>query len=298
MRAHRQTTLAKPVSLAGVGLHSGTECRAVLRPASAGSGVSFRRVGAGGDVEAEIRASVSSVAETRLCTCLANDSGRTIATVEHLLAAIAVTSVDNMIVDVDGDELPILDGSAAPFVEAIERAGVETLAAARSAIRVREAVEARDGDRLIRIEPLDRRVLDIEIDFDDPAIGAQSMSIDLDDPAAMRRLSHARTFCRLADVTAMRAAGLSLGGSLDNAIVIDGDRILNPTGLRDPKEFVLHKALDLLGDLRLAEVPIIGRITARRPGHDLNARFLKGLLAERGAYDRVLLDVREARISA
>ncbi|MFZ5616777.1 MAG: UDP-3-O-acyl-N-acetylglucosamine deacetylase, partial [Pseudomonadota bacterium] len=144
----------------------------------------------------------------------------------------------------------------------------------------------------------DGRMLDIEIDFEDPAIGAQAMSIDLDDPAAMRRLAHARTFCRLADVTAMRAAGLSLGGSLDNAIVIDGDRILNPAGLRDPKEFVLHKALDLLGDLRLAEVPIIGRITARRPGHELNTRFVRRLLAERGAYDRVLLNAPEARVSA
>lgn len=297
MHALQQTTLAKAVFLSGTGLHSGAPCRAALRPARADLGVVFRL--ANKDRPASlIPASVGAIAATRLSTSLADASGATIATVEHLMAAVMITGVDNLLVDVSSAELPILDGSAAPFVEAIDRAGVKQLSAARQSIKLMAPIEVSDGDRRIRATPYDGRLLDIAIAFDDAAIGAQSLSIDLDDAPSMRRLAQARTFCRLADVDAMREAGLSRGGSLDNAIVVDGGRILNPQGLRDPAEFALHKALDLIGDLRLAGAPILARIEARRPGHDLNARFLKRLFADRAALERVVAPVAAARVSA
>lgn len=278
MTASRQTTIENSVSLIGVGLHSGADCRVVIGPAAANAGVVFR-LGNG----AEIRAAASSVADTRLCTRLANGAGDTVGMVEHLMAAFAIASLDNAILEIEGPELPILDGSAAPYVEAIEKAGVVALAALRPEIRIVAPFDFRDGPRLLRAEPHDGRLIDIAIEFDDPAIGAQSLTLDLDRPEDRRRLAQARTFCRLADVEAMRRAGLSLGGSLDNAIVVDGGRILNPEGLRDPSEFALHKTLDLVGDLRLAGWPIIGKISAQRPGHDVNARFLQHLLASSSA---------------
>ncbi len=279
MTAPRQTTIQKPVSLTGVGLHSGADCRVVIGPAASNAGIVFRT-----ENGAELRAAAAAVADTRLCTRLGNDAGDTVGMVEHLMAAFAIASLDNAIIDIEGPEAPILDGSAAPYVEAIEAAGVVALTAARPAIRIVAPLEFRDATRVIRAEPHDGRIIEIAIDFDDAAIGVQSLTLDLDRPEDLRRLAQARTFCRLADVEAMRRAGLSLGGSLDNAIVVDGGRILNPGGLRDPGEFALHKALDLVGDLRLAGWPIIGKISARRPGHDLNARFLRHLLASSTAW--------------
>lgn len=279
MTAPRQTTISNSVSLAGVGLHSGADCRVVIGPAAADAGIVFRK-----ESGAVVRAAAAAIADTRLCTRLANDAGDAVAMVEHLMAAFAITSLDNAIIEIDGPELPILDGSAAPYVNAIEAAGVVALSALRPAIVVRAPVEYGDGARVIRAEPHDRRIIEVAIAYDDAAIGAQSLTLDLDQPEDLRRLSRARTFCRLADVEAMRRDGLSLGGSLDNAIVVDGGRILNPEGLRDPGEFALHKALDLIGDLRLAGWPIIGKISARRPGHDLNARFLRHLLASSSAW--------------
>ncbi len=287
MHIVRQTTLAKPVTLSGVGLHSGADCSVTMRPALADSGIVFRvpdgrrRQGA-----VLIPAAAESIADTRLCTSLGAVGGPVIATAEHVLAAAVIASIDNLVIDVEGGELPILDGSAAPYLDAIERAGARTLRPAKSVIRIIEPVEICDGDRMIRAEPLDGRIIEVAIAFDAGAIGEQSLAIDLNDPASRTRLAHARTFCRLSDVDAMRAAGLSRGGSLDNAIVVDGDQILNPTGLRDPQEFVLHKALDLVGDLALAGAPIIGRIIARRPGHDLNTRFVRALLARKTAFER------------
>jgi UDP-3-O-[3-hydroxymyristoyl] N-acetylglucosamine deacetylase len=279
MTAPRQTTIQKSASLSGVGLHSGADCRVVIRPAAADAGVVFRK-----ESGAVVRAAAAAVADTRLCTRLANDTGDAVGMVEHLMAAFAITSLDNAIVEIEGPEVPILDGSAAPYVEAIEASGVVALTSARPAIRIIAPVEFRDGTRIIRAEPHDGRIIEVAIEFDDAAIGAQSLTLDLDRPEHLRRLAHARTFCRLADVEVMRRAGLSLGGSLDNAIVVDGGRILNPEGLRDPSEFTLHKALDLVGDLRLAGWPIIGKISARRPGHDLNARFLRHVLASSSAW--------------
>lgn len=270
-----QTTITHQVRLAGVGLHSGVECQVTINPAPAGSGVGFRRKS--GPV---IPAAFGSIVETERCTRLGARDGDTIDTVEHVMAAFAIASIDNALVEVDGPEMPILDGSARPYVEALRRAGVTMLDADRRALRIVAPIEVRDGARTIRAEPCEQRQIEVAIEFEDPAIGAQALMLDLDREADLLRLQSARTFCRLSEIELMRNRGLGLGGSLANAIVIDGARILNPEGLRDPAEFALHKALDLVGDLRLAGAPIVGRIIAHRPGHSLNARFLGKLLAE------------------
>lgn len=298
MRLLEQTTIAKSVALAGAGVHSGAACRAVVSPATANSGVVFRRISPDGlKTLALIPARPENISDTRFSTTLSSE-GCSIGTVEHMLAALSIVGVDNAVVDVDGAELPILDGSAAPIVEAIEKAGVRRLPARRHALRVVRRFEVADGARLLRIEPFDGRVIEIAIAFPDQAIGAQSLSLDLDRRIDLRRLAGARTFCRLADVEALRAAGFSRGGSLENAVVVDGASVLNPSGLRDPLEFGLHKALDLVGDLALLGAPLIGKVSAIRPGHDLNARFLKAACAADDLFDRVLLAPPAAAASA
>jgi len=280
MHSADQTTLASPATLSGVTLHSGAEARATLRSAEAGSGVVFRAAIAGAPAR-RIKAEAANVIDTRLCTRLGDSGGRSIGTVEHVLAALSICGVDNVLIDVDADEMPILDGSAAPYIEAIRRAGIAPQNAARRDLVIEAAIEVSDGARSIRAEPHEGRLLSVDIDFEAGAIGAQAVRLDLDDERDLARLARARTFCRLSDIDAMRANGLARGGSLDNAIVVDGARILNAGGLRDPEEFALHKALDLVGDLRLAGARLIGRIKARRPGHDLNVRFVRALLASR-----------------
>lgn len=293
-----QTTLASAVSLSGVGVHSGARATAQLKPAPADAGIVIHRLGSiGRAMSAVIPATLDNVADTRLSTTLAS-AGAVIGTIEHILAALSLCDVDNAVIEVDASEAPILDGSAAPIIEAIEKAGFRSLNASRLVIRVLKPVEIEDGARLLRVEPDEGRRLHVAIDFDDPAIGAQSASLDLERASDRRRIGQARTFCRLDDVEALRASGFSRGGSLENAIVVDKGRVLNPGGLRDPHEFALHKALDLVGDLALAGAPILGRFTARRPGHDLNVRFLKALLADRTAYERVALSVPASAASA
>ena len=272
-----ETSVIASAEVAGVGLHSGESVRLRIQPAPAGAGLAFRRSDLGPMAEAS--AKVSNVVATTLGTQLAGDGGSAARTVEHVLAALALNGVDNALLDLTAAEAPIVDGSAAPFAAAIEAAGIQRLSAPRRYLTISTPIELTDGDRLIRAEPFDGRRLDVEIAFDDAAIGAQSTSLDLAEVKARQRLLAARTFCRRADIDAMRAAGFCRGGSLENAIVVDGETILNPEGLRDPDEFVLHKALDLVGDLALVGAPIVGRIVARRPGHDLNTRFA-ALLAE------------------
>lgn len=271
MSVYRQSTLASAVSLDGMGLHTGGDTRITLRPGPADSGIVFFRTD--GD-PIRIDARPSAVSCTQLGTVLRNKDGVEVRTIEHLMAAFSVCEIDNVFVDIAGDETPIFDGSAITFVELIEQAGRVTQQAARSVHIVDKPFEIRDGDRFIRATPFNGRRLNLSISFDEPAIGDQSLSLDLDDHTTMRsRLAPARTFCRLADVEAMRAAGYGLGGSLENAVVVDDGRVLNPTGLRDKQEFALHKALDLLGDLRLAGSAIIGQIEAHKCGHDLNTAF-------------------------
>lgn len=271
----RQRTLAREIEFSGVGLHSGRECRLRLLPASS-DGVVFHRLDQG--CEGVIEAAPEYVVSADHGTSLASrDGGVRVGTIEHLMAALALARVDHATVEIDGPEIPILDGSAAGFVAAIAEAGLAQLDRRRRPIMIEEKFRIGDDRRWIEFAPFAGRHIDIEIDFPDCMIGRQSLSIDLDDPEALVRLSTARTFVRLEEVEALKNAGLIRGGALTNALVVDGDALLNEEALRDRDEFALHKALDLIGDLYLVGAPIIGRITAFRPGHDINTRAAMAL---------------------
>lgn len=276
-----QTTLRRQVSCAGVGLHSGRPIQLSLHPAAANSGVVFRRIDLPG--MPVIPAQYDRVSDLVLCTTLAVDDVK-VATVEHLLAALAGLGIDNVRVDVDGPEVPVMDGSAAPFVDMIEQAGTTKLGVPRRYIRILAPVEVRDGDRVARLEPGVGFAINIAIDFDSAAVGRQTVEIDLEDGAFKAELAAARTFGFAHEVQQLQAMGLARGGSLDNAVVIDGDRILNEGGLRFGDEFARHKALDALGDLYLAGAPIIGRFHGERSGHALNSRLLHELFAQSEAW--------------
>ena len=274
----RQCSLGQSAVFEGVGLHSGEDCRVIVNPAPVDAGLLFvRRDGPGAAVDgdafrATIAASPENVVRSDHGTTLGNAFGASIATVEHLLAALAISQIDNAFIDVTGPEIPILDGSAAPFMQGFETAGMQTQSAHRPTFDVTEPVHIVDGDRSILIEPADDFSLKVDIDFEDCLIGRQSLSVTLSDAEEIARIASARTFCRLTEVDALRRAGLIRGGSLDNSLVVDGERLLNGAGLRDSHEFVLHKALDLIGDLYLLGMPVRGAVHAIRPGHDLNCR--------------------------
>lgn len=286
MSVQIQKSIARPVTLSGVGLHTGEPAQLVLMPAQAFFGVSFvrtdllaQRGGAFSLDAATIPVSPRLVRDARLGVWLENAAGASVRTVEHLLAALSLAGVDNVLIEIDGPEVPILDGSAGEFLDLIRGAGVKPLDAPRRAIVVDEPVRIDHGERFVEALPCDTAEIEVTIDFEDAAIGRQSIAFRLGDEAVAKRLATARTFCLLREVEAMRAAGLGRGGSLDNALVVDGDRLLNESGLRDPQEFVLHKALDLIGDLALVGAPIVGHIRAHKLGHDLNTR-LAGRLAD------------------
>lgn len=280
MRVDRQTTLAGTAGGEGTGLHSGEKARLALRPGAASSGIVFRRMDArAGSAGGIISANPFAIIDARLGVRLANADGASVMTVEHLLSAFALCGVDNAIVEIDGPELPIFDGSAEPFVALIEEAGVKALAAPRHLVAIDAPIKVQDGDRSVEIVPFHCRRIELTIDYPDAAIGRRSIAFNFDDAAALARVASARTFCSLRDVEAMRASGFSLGGSLDNAIVVDGGKILNPSGLRDADEFALHKAADLIGDLALLGAPAIGLVRAVKPGHDLNTRLVRKIAA-------------------
>ena len=274
-----QTTVGRPVSMDGVGLHTGRTVRLVLCPAPAGSGVVFRRT----DLRAVLPARYDMVADTRLCTLLASpdDAALRVGTVEHLMAALAAMRVDNAVVEIDGPELPIGDGSARGFVALIARAGVVEQAARRQAVVVRRPVRVAQGEAFASLVPGDGFSMLVLIDFEAPAIGRQSLRLEALSPATFRaELADCRTFTMADDIERLRASGLARGGSLDNAVVVDGASVLNPEGLRRPDEFVRHKALDVVGDLALAGHPIEGRFVGHRCGHELNNRLLRALFAD------------------
>ena len=282
----KQRTLKTIVRATGVGLHSGVKVSIALRPAPAGSGIVFRRV----DLEppVDLPADPFTVGDTRLASCLERD-GVKIATVEHLMSALAGLGIDNLYVDVDAAELPIMDGSAAPFVFLLQSAGIEEQNAAKRFLRVLKAVEVRDGDKWARVEPYDGFRLSFRIAFDHPAVSQSgtSVSIDFAEHSYVREVARARTFGFTHDVEALRDMGLALGGSMENAIVMDEYRILNAEGLRYADEFAKHKLLDAIGDLYLAGHPLLAAFSAYKSGHALNNALLRALLADQTAWQLV-----------
>lgn len=275
----RQQTLKSKISCCGTGLHSGAKVSMTLLPAAPGTGVVFRRTDAAGK-GLEVAAHVGNVVDDRMCTTLGDGRGANIATVEHLMAALSGCRVDNLIVEVDGGELPIMDGSAAPFVFLIECAGIASQAAPRRGVEILKPVCIEDGDRRAELLPGAGFSVGFEIEFGSGAIGQQDMAVQLVNGTFKGELSRARTFGFIEEVDQLRAMGLALGGSLDNAVVVSGDQVLNEDGLRYKDEFVRHKILDCVGDLYLAGAPIIGQFKGRRSGHALNHGILRALLAD------------------
>ena len=281
MSSSHQHTLAAPVIFAGVGLHTGRRVRAALKPAAAGAGISFVRTDLDGE---RIAATVESVVASRLNTAVANASGASVATIEHLMAAFAALAVDNAVVELDGPEVPIMDGSAAPFVALIDQAGVRRQEARRRYLEILTPVEGAEGDKFARLEPCPTFEIAFEIAFPSRAIGRQRVDLEVTEASFRTELADCRTFGFLNEVEALRRAGLARGGSLKNAVVVDGDEVMNPEGLRRPDEFVRHKALDAVGDLYVLGRPVIGRYEGRYAGHALNGALVRALLARPEAW--------------
>ncbi|RVV98624.1 UDP-3-O-acyl-N-acetylglucosamine deacetylase [Mesobaculum littorinae] len=277
-----QTTIRKPVSFEGRGLHSGIPARMTLRPASAEQGIWFRRTDVA-DRDPMVPARWDAVFAPRLCTRVGNDDGVSVSTIEHVMAAIAGTGLHNVVIDIDGPEVPILDGSAAPFVAEILRQGLRRLPAPIRAFEILDTVDVRNGDAWARLDPAEAMEIEFEIDFPDAAIGHQHKRLDLSNGAFVHELCDSRTFCRQSDIARMQADGLALGGTFENAVVIDGARVLSPGGLRHDDEAVRHKMLDAVGDLALAGAPILGRYTGNRAGHAMTNALLRALFARPGA---------------
>lgn len=277
-----QATLKKSAVFSGVGLHSGKPARMEVRPAPTGHGIIFRRTDLVPAVD--IPARWDRVKPSKLCTLLESDGGQTLSTVEHIMAALAGTGIHNALVTVDGPEVPILDGSSAPFVKGILRAGIKGQPAPLSAIRVLRTVELREGDAFARLTRADHLEIEFHIDFEDKAIGHQEKQLDMANGAFLRELADSRTFCRQVDVGIMRKNGLALGGTYRNAVVVDGDQILSPGGLRHADEAVRHKMLDAVGDLALAGAPLLARYTGHRAGHAMTNRLLRTLFADPTAW--------------
>jgi UDP-3-O-[3-hydroxymyristoyl] N-acetylglucosamine deacetylase len=279
----RQHTLKSAIGCVGVGLHSGREVRLMLHPSQPGTGIVFRRT----DLGIDIPARYDLVADTRLCTQIspADRPDVRVGTVEHVMAALAGVGIDNAVVALDGPEVPVLDGSAAPFVFLIDCAGRVAQDAPRDVIEILHPVRVGSDEAFAELRPggagLD---LAMSIDFAAPAIGRQALSLSLTEAGFRQRLAEARTFALLAEIDSLREAGLARGGSLANAVVVDGARVVNPEGLRGEDEFVRHKMLDAVGDLALAGMAINGRFIGHRSGHALNNRLLRAVFADRSAW--------------
>jgi len=282
----KQRTLKNPVQATGVGLHTGERVDLALRPAPTNSGIVFRRT----DITpvVEIRAEAYAVHDTRLSTCLEMDGVR-VSTIEHLMSAFAGLGVDNAIVELSSAEVPIMDGSAGTFVFLLQSAGIVEQSAAKKFVRIKKTVEVKDGDKWVRFDPFNGFKLNFAIDFAHPVFAAtrQNVTVDLGEYSYVKEVSRARTFGFMQDVEAMRAQGLALGGNLDNAIVMDEYRVINPDGLRFEDEFVKHKVLDAIGDLYLLGHPLIGAFFGHKSGHALNNALLRALLADEQAWEIV-----------
>ena len=285
----RQRTLKNVIGATGVGLHTGEKVCLTLRPAAVNTGIVFRRI----DLEpvVDIEALLDNVSSTRMSTTLERDGAR-ISTVEHLMSAFAGLGIDNVFVDLTAAEVPIMDGSAGPFVFLIESAGIEQQRAPKQFIRIKQSVEICDGDKWAKFDPYDGFMVDLTIDFDHPAVQSskQHASIDFLESSFIKDVSRARTFGFLDEVEALQEAGLARGGSLDNAIVMDAFHILNDEGLRYRDEFVKHKILDAVGDLYLLGHLLVGAFSAHKSGHSMNNRLLRRLLETESAWEYVSFD--------
>jgi len=293
MQAGRQTTLRQHATVAGIGVHSGSPVTLTLHPAEANTGIVFLRCGLNGQPDRELAASFRSVIATEFATVLGDKAGPAISTTEHVLAALYGLGVDNAVVEVDGPEVPIMDGSAQAFVAAIDRVGVEMLSAPRRYIQVLKPVRVAHNGCYGELQPRARGLrVETEIEFDHPMIGRQTFAIDVDPNGFRRDLARARTFGFMRDVSKLWSAGYSLGASFENTIVVAETRVLNPEGVRFPDEFARHKAVDAIGDLALAGAPLIGAYRSVRGGHKLNHAVLTALMADRSAWAYV--DMPEA----
>lgn len=278
-----QRTIRRPISFVGVGLHSGRTVSMVARPGRMNSGIHFLRKDAPAG-EGIVPARWYDVIATDMSTTLGNEYGYVVGTAEHLLAALRGCGIDNAIIELDGPEVPVMDGSSAPFAAMIEQVGTITQTALRRFIVVKRPIRVADGDKFAILTPDDRSRLTVEIDFPGTAVGYQRLSLEIDPEVFARQLAHARTFGFAEQVAGLRERGLALGGSTRNAILVDREQVVNEEGLRFRDEFVRHKMLDALGDLSLAGVPVLGHYYAYKPGHRLNAALLREMFATREAW--------------
>lgn len=283
----KQRTLKQKVQVTGIGLHKGDKVNMTLRPAPVNTGIVFRRIDL--DPYVDIPSRANAVGDTMLCTCLSNADGVSISTVEHLASALAGMGIDNIIVEVDSNELPIMDGSASPFIFLLQSAGIEEQNAAKKFIRVTKPVRVEDGDKWAELRPYDGFRVDFRIDFNHPVISQtrQHLVMDFDTSSYINEVSRARTFGFMRDLEYMHAHNLALGGSMENAVALDEYRVLNQEGLRYEDEFLKHKILDAIGDLYLGGYSIIGELRAYKTGHGLNNKLLRALLAQSNCFEFV-----------
>lgn len=286
----RQTTIAKKVHNVGIGLHKGEPIRLTLEPLEAGSGIVFYR----SDLGISFKAEPKNVINTQMATVVGSEKGY-ISTIEHLMSAINAYGIDNIRIIVDANEIPVMDGSSASFCMLLDEAGVRELDANKKALIIKRAVEIREGDKLVRLSPSKSPRFDYTIKFSHPLIGTQHHVFEFSKKAYLKEISRARTFGFLKDVQALRSMGLALGGSLENAVVIDENKILNPEGLRFENEFVRHKILDAIGDLALVGAPILGDYTAFAGSHDLNHKLTLAVLADAKNFELVDLTAEVVR---
>ena len=288
----KQRTLKSLISASGVGLHTGRKVRITLRPAAIDTGIVFRRVDLASPVDIPARA--DAVGETRLSSCLVRGEAK-VYTVEHLMSALGGLGVDNAYVDLDGPEVPIMDGSAAPFVLLLQQAGLSEQAAAKRFLRIKRSVQVAEGDKWARFDPYEGYRLSFSIDFKHPVIdrSTQSVSVDFAETSYLKEIGRARTFGFMQDIENLRENGLALGGGLDNAVVLDEFRVLNAEGLRFADEFIRHKLLDAVGDLYLLGRPLLGAFSAHKSGHALNNKLARALMADAAAYETVVFEKAE-----
>jgi UDP-3-O-[3-hydroxymyristoyl] N-acetylglucosamine deacetylase len=278
-----QHTVRSPALFAGVGVHTGAYTRVAVRPAATDSGIVFVRTDVT-DRDNCVLAAPETVVKTQLGTVIGNAQGVTVATIEHLMAALVMLGVDNAVVELDGPEMPIMDGSSLPFIKILDRAGVRMQDAPRRYIEILDTVEVVEGDKRAALKPAEGFEVAFEIRFPTAVIGTQAIDLEMDGEAFRAELADCRTFGFVHEVEALRAMGLARGGSLENVVVIEGDRVLNPEGLRRPDEFVRHKALDAIGDLYVLGAPILGRFEGELAGHAINNHLVRALSARPDAW--------------